>query len=241
MRRVHACLPGPGASSVTNGSDAALARRATSLASVPSALLSAASRAFNSSGQCLLPPLPAKTPRSATGPVCEFPSLSISIPVQSLEMESSIWGCPEGMGLTTALTVRLHAGLVHENNAFPVDPPLMAHPDLTAALHVGAAALVGDAGHLLVAEPAASRELPDRVFADRKVEAFVHAARQLPDRDFGEVPHLVPDPAFVRGEDGRKVAAVAPLTATLSPHSARAGRDWKLSPFCRQALQIAGL
>ena len=103
--------------------------------------------------------------------------------------------------------VRLHAGFVYESKAFHVNPPLMAPPALTAALHIGAVTLVGDAGHLLEAEPAAFQEPPDRISADRKVEGLVHAARQFPDRDPGALPHLFPDPAFVRGEGGRDVAA----------------------------------
>ena len=54
--------------------------------------------------------------------------------------------------------VRLHAGFVQEDKAFRADPPLMALPVPAAALHAGAAALAGDAGHLLAAGPAASRE-----------------------------------------------------------------------------------
>ena len=45
-----------------------------------------------------------------------------------------------------------------------------------------------------------------RIPADPQVEEPVRAARQLPGRDPGEVPRLVPDSAFVRVEGGREAA-----------------------------------
>ena len=48
--------------------------------------------------------------------------------------------------------VRLHAGLIQEDEAFRADPALMAHPALPPTLHVGP--LVGDARHFLEAETA---------------------------------------------------------------------------------------